>query len=105
MRRRRGFLRLSDIRPIPRWRSVIGCRRCSRSVRWVDAGGLTSYSASLTDMSSLAANYVDRIARVAKPADLPVQQTTKFELVVNLKTAKVPTIPSSTFASAEEVTE
>ena len=75
--------------------------------QWVDAGGLMSYSASLTDMSSLAADYVERIVRGAKPADLPVQQPTKFERVVNLKTTKVLglTIPPSIFARAEEVIE
>ena len=73
--------------------------------QWVDAGGLTFYSASLTDMSSLAANYVDRIARGAKPADLPVQQPTTFQLVVNLNTAKALgiTVPPSILARADEV--
>jgi putative tryptophan/tyrosine transport system substrate-binding protein len=71
---------------------------------WVDAGGLMSYSASLTDMNRLAADYVDRIARGAKPADLPVQEPTRFELVINLKTAKTLglTIPQSGLAEMIE---
>jgi putative ABC transport system substrate-binding protein len=55
--------------------------------QWVDEGGLMSYGASLSAMGRLAAAYVDRIAKGAKPVDLPVQQPTKFELIVNLKTA------------------
>jgi len=61
------------------------------------AGGLVAYSANLFDLERRAAYSVDRILKGAKPADLPAEQTTKFELVVNLKTAKALglTIPQS----------
>ena len=69
------------------------------------SGGLISYSAIILEHYTLAADYVDKILRGAKPADLPVQQPAKFELVINMKTAKVLglTIPQSLLLRADEV--
>jgi ABC-type uncharacterized transport system substrate-binding protein len=75
--------------------------------RFTDAGGLVSYGPNHAEMSRRAAYFVDRILKGAKPADLPVEQPTKFELVINLKTAKQTgvTIPPKVLMWADRVIE
>jgi putative ABC transport system substrate-binding protein len=74
---------------------------------WVASGGLMSYGENLAEMYRRGAYFVDKILKGAKPADLPVEQVTKFELIINLKTAKAMnwTIPPEMLATADEIIE
>jgi putative ABC transport system substrate-binding protein len=96
---RRGHRRLVDLAERHRLPTVYFARE------FVDAGGLMSYAAPLTDLCRRAATYVDKILKGAKPGDLPVEQPTKFELVINLKTAKALglTIPPSVLGRADQI--
>jgi putative ABC transport system substrate-binding protein len=93
--------RLIDCALKHRMATIFGVRE------FTEAGGLMSYGVSLDGTMRRAAEYVDRIARGARPADLPVEQPTKFELVINLKTEKALglSVPASVLARADEVIE
>jgi putative tryptophan/tyrosine transport system substrate-binding protein len=93
--------RLADLALANRLPAIFGFRE------FTDIGGLISYGSSGPEMWRRAASYVDKILRGASPSDLPIEQPTRFELVINLKTAKTLglEVPVTLLASADEVIE
>ena len=106
-----ALLVLTDSMFVGQRRRVVGLAARSRlpalysQKEFVDDGGLISYGPSLVDMYRRAATHVDKVLRGAKPSDMPIEQPTKFELVINLKTAKALglTVPQSLLLRADEV--
>ena len=87
--------------------SQVATKTAKSKKGWAEAGGLMSYGENLPVMYQRAAYFVDRIFKGARPADLPVEQATKFDMVLNLRTAKAIgfTIPDSIHGLADEVIE
>jgi putative tryptophan/tyrosine transport system substrate-binding protein len=86
---------------------LLNSNRLDINAQYVEAAGLVSYGPNFPDLFRRAAEYVDKVLRGAKPSDLPVEQPTKFDLVINIKTAKALglDIPATLLARADEVIE
>jgi putative tryptophan/tyrosine transport system substrate-binding protein len=93
--------RIADFAAKNRLPAIYGLRE------FVDAGGFMAYGAHIADLMRRSTGYLDKILKGAKPADLPVEQPTKFELIINLKTAKALglTVPPTLLTRADEVIE